>query len=298
MKKLYLISVFVVLSWFLYNQASAEVPQMINYQGKLTKTTGAPLDTTIQMVFTIYADSNGSTPLWTETRSAVVVEKGVFNVLLGSVNSIPYSVFDGSIRYLGVKVGDDPEITPRKPMVSVAYAYHVGSIDGAMGDTIYVNSIHIDPTTRYYSIPSFSFDLLQSAAYGMAEFSEHQEWRSCFSGSSGPKIGVSAPIHLPQGAIITKVVLYYNSDYNPPGNPGTFRVSRATYYYLPQQVDTLGIVPLERHVVSWDSATVSSFSSAMIDNSKFFYFLTIEVAPVYLCFYGARIEYVIEKPLP
>jgi hypothetical protein len=78
------------------------------------------------MVFSIYADTGGTNLLWTETQPAVVVEKGVFNVLLGSVDSIPYSVFDGSTRYLGVKVGDDPEITPRKPIVSVAYAYRAG----------------------------------------------------------------------------------------------------------------------------------------------------------------------------
>jgi hypothetical protein len=81
------------------------------------------------MVFSIYSDTGGTSLLWTETQPAVVVEKGVFNVLLGSASKsyIPYSVFDGSIRYLGVKVGGDPEITPRKPMVSVAYAYRAGS---------------------------------------------------------------------------------------------------------------------------------------------------------------------------
>ena len=114
----------------LFSYSSAQIPQMINYQGKLTNAQGAPLNTTVQMVFSIYADTITPTPLWSETHSAVVVEKGVFNVLLGSVDSIPYSVFDGSIRYLGVKVGDDPEITPRKQMVSVPYAFRAGSGGG------------------------------------------------------------------------------------------------------------------------------------------------------------------------
>jgi hypothetical protein len=138
----------VPLSVFLTTLVSAQVPQMINYQGKLTTNTGAPVNDTLQMVFTIYSDSGGTNPLWTETQSAVLVEKGVFNVLLGSVDSIPYSVFDGSIRYLGVKIGDDPEITPRKLMVSVGYAFHSSTADTAkysmpdadwtiVGDTIY-----------------------------------------------------------------------------------------------------------------------------------------------------------------
>jgi hypothetical protein len=127
MKKLISISVFFSLLFLFYSHAPAEVPQMINYQGKLTTNAGAPVNDTLPMVFSIYPDSVGGTALWTETQSAVIVEKGVFNVLLGSVDSIPYSVFDGSTRYLGVKVGDDPEITPRKPMVSVAYAMRAGS---------------------------------------------------------------------------------------------------------------------------------------------------------------------------
>lgn len=78
------------------------MPLIINYQWKLTKSTGAPLDTTIERVFTIYVDSSDTTPLWTETQPLVAVEKGVFNVLLGSVDSIPPLFFHGSTRYLGV----------------------------------------------------------------------------------------------------------------------------------------------------------------------------------------------------
>ena len=111
----------------LFSYSSAQVPQMINYQGKLTKASGAPLDTSISMIFSIYADSAGTTLKWTETQGAVAVEKGIFNVLLGNVNPIPDTVFNGNIRYLGVRVGGDPEITPRKPMVSVPYAMRAAS---------------------------------------------------------------------------------------------------------------------------------------------------------------------------
>ena len=137
MKALYSLSCllgacFILIGLFIIPIASsyAEVPQLINYQGKLTKASGAPVDTTISMVFTVYADSNGITSKWSESQSSVKVEKGIFNVLLGSTTVIPDSVFDGSIRYLGVKVGGDPEITPRKAMVSVPYAYRAGSGGG------------------------------------------------------------------------------------------------------------------------------------------------------------------------
>ncbi|MGB2697375.1 MAG: hypothetical protein WBD28_05885 [Candidatus Zixiibacteriota bacterium] len=111
----------------------AAVPQMINYQGKITTPTGALVDTTVQMIFTIYDDSTSGNTLWADTVSSVSVQKGIFSVLLGSGNPIPDSVFDGNIRYLGTKVGTDAEMTPRKAMVSVAYAYRAGTADGGGG---------------------------------------------------------------------------------------------------------------------------------------------------------------------
>ena len=36
--------------------ATAEVPQMINYQGQLNDSSGNPLDTTVSIMFTIYDD--------------------------------------------------------------------------------------------------------------------------------------------------------------------------------------------------------------------------------------------------
>jgi hypothetical protein len=106
-----------------YSLCYSAIPQMINYQGKITTPAGALVDTTVGMTFTIYDDSTGGNTLWADTLTSVEVEKGIFSVLLGSVNPIPDSVFPGDVRYLGVKVGADPEMSPRKAMVSVAYAY-------------------------------------------------------------------------------------------------------------------------------------------------------------------------------
>lgn len=119
---------------FAFSSATAQVPQMINYQGKLTTAGGGCVgDTTISMTFKIYADSTTPTSLWSETQSSVEVEDGIFNVLLGSVNPIPSSVFNGSTKYLGITVGGDSEMTPRKPIVSVGYAYTTENADKVDG---------------------------------------------------------------------------------------------------------------------------------------------------------------------
>jgi hypothetical protein len=172
----------VPLSVFLTTLSSAQVPQMINYQGKLTTNAGAPVNDTLQVVFTIYADEAGTAPLWTETQPTVEILKGVFNVLLGSVNSIPYSVFDGSIRYLGVKVGDDPEITPRKPMVSVAYAYKCFEGGGDLDWTFHITD---DNDTTLITKGAWGIARYGSVLYGNADSTHVNLGVACTTGTSG-----------------------------------------------------------------------------------------------------------------
>jgi hypothetical protein len=161
----------LILAGFLlvfFSYSSAQVPQLINYQGKLTTSTGAPVNDTLPIIFSIYADEGGTTLLWTETQGAVIIDKGIFNVLLGSVNPIGYSVFDGTARYLGVKVGVDPEITPRKAMVSVSYAFksfeadtadYARGFSGIIENADKVDGLHASstPTPAYlYPLDGFS----------------------------------------------------------------------------------------------------------------------------------------------
>ena len=107
----------------------SEVPEMINYQGVLTGEGGNPLDTTVSMTFSVYGSESGGTALWTDTHGSVIVNGGLFTVLL----SIPSTVFEDSDRWLGIAVGDDPEMTPRQRMASVPYAYWSGGGSGTGG---------------------------------------------------------------------------------------------------------------------------------------------------------------------
>lgn len=109
----------------------ANAPQMINYQGRLVNNGGEPLDTAVTMTFTIYDAADVGVSKWTETHSSVIVTGGLFNVILGSVNELPDSVFAGAERYLGITIGDDAELAPRTRLVSSGYAHRVSSIDGA-----------------------------------------------------------------------------------------------------------------------------------------------------------------------
>ncbi len=102
--------------------ANAEVPQMINYQGRLTDSTGSPLpDTDYSITFGIYASELGDTALWVEGQ-LVGTQDGLFSVMLGSVVPIPSVVFSEPNRWLQITV-ELEGILPRSRFVTVPYAY-------------------------------------------------------------------------------------------------------------------------------------------------------------------------------
>jgi len=106
--------------------AFSAVPPMISYQGKLMQPSGAAVpDGTYSIQFAIYDDPVSADPahkLWGETNPNVQLKGGLFSVLLGSVNNVPGNIFDDPPRFFGVKIGSDPEMTPRQKIASVAYA--------------------------------------------------------------------------------------------------------------------------------------------------------------------------------
>src|SRR4030095_7840007 len=101
---------------------SAQIPQTITYQGRLTGP-GGPVSATLAMTFAIYDQKTGpAPPLWGELHAAVTVDQGQFTVELGSlVPFTPALAFDVPY-FLGITVGADPEMHPRLPFTSVGYA--------------------------------------------------------------------------------------------------------------------------------------------------------------------------------
>ena len=138
-RKMFLILIFLTS----VSSVLAQVPQLLNYQGRLTDVNDQTLNGTFTMQFSIYDAPSSGTALWTETQS-VTVTSGVFNVLLGSVTPIPFSVFSGGDRFLGVKVENDTEILPRRQLVTVGYAFTADNARDVEGMDIHPRSITID----------------------------------------------------------------------------------------------------------------------------------------------------------
>ncbi|MCK4460193.1 MAG: hypothetical protein KAW46_00225 [candidate division Zixibacteria bacterium] len=102
------------------------------------------MDATVQIVFSVCADSTGSACTWTEVHLAVEVTGGLFNVILGSITPITDDVFSGAERWLGINVGG--EVLPHTRLVSVAYAHHA-----AVADTAYTTTAGLFPAPAWNS---------------------------------------------------------------------------------------------------------------------------------------------------
>jgi hypothetical protein len=106
------------------------IPQMLNYQGKLTDATGNPVrDSTYSVSFRLFTVPSSGTSFWNEIQN-VQTRQGLFNVLLGSSTLIPYIPSDGNC-YLEMQVNPNPPMTPRIRIVSAAYAYVSRKADSA-----------------------------------------------------------------------------------------------------------------------------------------------------------------------
>ena len=122
--------------------ASADIPKIINYQGKVTDVGGVPVaDGNYAMRFVIYDAETGGTQLWNSTALAVSVQGGVFSVVLGDGPQPEINLSFDQDYWLETRIAGDIQ-SPRVQLGSVGYAYMasgivpgtgvVGSVSGVM----------------------------------------------------------------------------------------------------------------------------------------------------------------------
>src|SRR5262249_29899107 len=119
------------------------VPNLINYQGRLTDQTGAPLSPGVYTIHFKLWDNPTATAtsdlIWGQQQNLTVQSNGVFNVILGSGTSIPgvtpavndlTFAFTATNRFLGLTVvsqngtsiSSPSEILPRQQLLAVPFA--------------------------------------------------------------------------------------------------------------------------------------------------------------------------------
>jgi len=133
MKHLTIVVCVLVATTVMATNSFGDVPHLINYQGILTNSAEEPLNGPYNLTFNIYPDSMQATPaLWTELHATTQVSDGLFNVILGGSTPIPSSLFVDAERWMGITVGNDPEIYPRMRITSVPWALRATVADSAL----------------------------------------------------------------------------------------------------------------------------------------------------------------------
>lgn len=147
-----LLSTLSVLFCVFNANAANTAPSTMNFQGRLTDTSGNIVaNGSYNVKFTIY--NAGSSAIWTETRETtnrVVVANGLFSVQLGSVTPITPALFTTTGLTLGVTMANpatatcstascqtwEAEMSPRSPIATSAYAFNADTIDGIDGASL------------------------------------------------------------------------------------------------------------------------------------------------------------------
>jgi hypothetical protein len=150
---------FFLLALFISSVSASDVaavttlPTRMNFQGRLVTSSGAIVPNgTYNMRFRIWNGATGGVQQWSEDRlvsagQGVVVTNGQFSVLLGSVNSLPASVFTSNSLFFEVELPTlatatstspswtEGAMTPRSQLATSAYAYNAETLDGIDGDS-------------------------------------------------------------------------------------------------------------------------------------------------------------------
>ncbi len=155
----------------------------MNFQGRLTNPAGTVVANGVyNMKFRIYDAPTAGALQWTETRevsasTGVTISNGVFSVQLGSVASLPASIFTNTNLHFeielptpatatcatgGCALWTEGAMTPRSQLSTSAYAFNSDTLDGLdSADFVQLNANNTYTGTAAYQPTSDSANLFQ-----------------------------------------------------------------------------------------------------------------------------------------
>lgn len=118
----------VVAALLLWAGSVGAVPTSLQHQGRLLNDDGEPKTGQVTLKFTIYDAKSGGSIVWESAEKQVSLgDNGFYSVTLGGQqNPIDSSTLSGNRLWIGLKVDQNPELSPRIPVRSVPYAIRAG----------------------------------------------------------------------------------------------------------------------------------------------------------------------------
>jgi hypothetical protein len=123
MKTFFCLLTIVILFVSVFSPAVAQIPRTLSYQGVLTDNAGNQRpDGSYSFTFRFYTSLTGGTAIWSESKS-LPVKSGLFATVLGEQTPFGAAVKFDQQYWLGIQVGNEPELSPRIALTSVGYSF-------------------------------------------------------------------------------------------------------------------------------------------------------------------------------
>ena len=130
---LFLLSCAALPSFAQTTTPASVVPRLVAFTGIVTATNGKPLSSAVAITFSLFAEQQGGSPLWSEIQTVQPDATGHYSVFLGSASpaGLPLELFaSGAARWLAVRpdvpAAEDPA---RILLVGVPYALKAADAD-------------------------------------------------------------------------------------------------------------------------------------------------------------------------
>ena len=127
----------LIMAFIMGLMAQGQVPQTIDFQGRLADSNGDPINGQHEITFALFSSEVGGTALWTETR-VVDFANGLFHVAMGEENPIPASVLIGGNPWLQIAIGAEV-LNPRTRINSVPFSRVAQNVFGGSADVSQVS---------------------------------------------------------------------------------------------------------------------------------------------------------------
>jgi len=97
------------------------IPRLFRFQARLGDAQEIPLNGIFTLTFRLYDVETEGIPIWEEVQQNINVEDGVLDIELGNVT--PLGLLFYQQYWLGIKVENDNEMTPRFKLTTVPYSF-------------------------------------------------------------------------------------------------------------------------------------------------------------------------------
>jgi len=133
---------FVSAIFFVFSGNANAISNKVNYQAHITDKQNTAISGNVSIKFSIYTALSGGTALWSETK-IVQATNGNISTVLGDTNPLTLDFNEGSY-YLGIKIADDSEMSPRKSIGSAPFSQNSAKLNGKSAGTGANNVLELD----------------------------------------------------------------------------------------------------------------------------------------------------------